>query len=58
MPTVQESSLSSEELAGLRQAVQAMEYVKDLLSRHPELVEDENVSSRNPHAGKKVEEAK
>jgi DNA-binding NarL/FixJ family response regulator len=41
MPTVQESSLSSEELAGLRQAVQAMEYVKDLLSRHPELVEDE-----------------
>jgi DNA-binding NarL/FixJ family response regulator len=43
-PAVGESTLSEEELSGLRKAVQAMGYLQDLLSRHPELVEGEEAS--------------
>jgi DNA-binding NarL/FixJ family response regulator len=40
-PAAQERALSKDELTGLREAVQAMEYVRDLLSKHPELAGDE-----------------
>jgi FixJ family two-component response regulator len=35
-PTARERALSREELAGLRKAMQAMEYVQGLLSKYPE----------------------
>jgi DNA-binding NarL/FixJ family response regulator len=40
-PAAQEGAFSGEELDGLRAAVRAIEYVQELLARHPELIEGE-----------------